>query len=331
MRTRTLLILALSFLAPLFAFAQNLSEVDFVPLTNIPALADAGNAAKLPDFLNSLYKLAIGAAAVLAVLQIVRAGIMYMGGDSVTEKKEAKNLITLSIGGLILILSPVIVFSIINPKILDLKIGGLDELANTEFSAYTKGAAIITNNGSTPSECVAYKAVALVSASPGCNTSGGYEKTPDSCCSSTATGKICCGTKNTVPTAHPPSTSAPSSCSIYSLVAPSSACTSGGYVKADNACCSSVGTEQVCCGLPKTTTTKTTPPASIWWGWRGRFQTSSGQESSQQQGPFKTKILCETSLRDWPAKNKLSSTGEFQCNCNADLSKQAGCSTAFSL
>lgn len=103
----------------------------FVPLTSIPGIQSAGNAATLPDFLNSLYKLAIGVAAVLAVLQIVRAGVMYMGGDSITEKKDAKNLIALSVGGLILVLSPVIVFSIINPKILSLQIGGLDELAST--------------------------------------------------------------------------------------------------------------------------------------------------------------------------------------------------------
>jgi hypothetical protein len=96
--------------------------VAFVSLTNSPALEGAGNAATLPTFVNSLYKIAIGLAAVLAVLQIIRAGIMYMGGDSVTEKKEAKSLIALSIGGLVLILSPVIVFSIINPSILDLKI-----------------------------------------------------------------------------------------------------------------------------------------------------------------------------------------------------------------
>ncbi|MEK7201599.1 MAG: pilin [Patescibacteria group bacterium] len=109
------------------------TSLGFVPLTSIPGIESAGNSATLPDFLNNLYKLAIGVAAVLAVLQIVRAGIMYMGGDSVWEKKEAKSLIALSVGGLILILSPVIVFSLINPKILELKIDGLDTLGDTRF------------------------------------------------------------------------------------------------------------------------------------------------------------------------------------------------------
>lgn len=115
---------------PVLAFAN--VDADFVPLTNIPGLLETGRTVVGPEglsaFLNSIYRLCIGAAAVIAVLQIMRAGIMYMGGDSVTEKKDAKNLIALSIGGLILVLSPVIVFSIINPRILDLKIEGIDAL-----------------------------------------------------------------------------------------------------------------------------------------------------------------------------------------------------------
>lgn len=106
---------------PSLALAQT-GGPGFIPLTNIPFLTETGNAFNLDSFLNGLYRLCIGAAAVLAVLQIMRAGIMYMGGDSVTEKKEAKNLIALSIGGLILVLSPVVVFSVINPEILSLKI-----------------------------------------------------------------------------------------------------------------------------------------------------------------------------------------------------------------
>ncbi|MBU2158941.1 pilin [Patescibacteria group bacterium] len=125
--TSTLGLLAL-LVVPALAFAAN----DFVPLTNIPVLFDTGNAINTPEglsiFLNNIYKVCIGVAAVVAVLQIMRAGIMYMGGDSVTEKKDAKNLIAMSIGGLILVLSPVIVFSIINPSILTLKIEGIDAL-----------------------------------------------------------------------------------------------------------------------------------------------------------------------------------------------------------
>lgn len=115
---------------PLVVFGQ--ADPGFVPLTtNAPFLDNVGNADSLSAFLNDIYKVCIGIAATLAVLQIMRAGIMYMGGDSVTEKKEAKNLIAMSIGGLILVLSPVVVFSIINPEILSLEIKDLSKLAST--------------------------------------------------------------------------------------------------------------------------------------------------------------------------------------------------------
>jgi type IV secretory pathway VirB2 component (pilin) len=150
MLNRTFFITILSFALPAVALAADTSGLGFVPLTSIPGIADAGNASTLPSFLNNVYKLAIGVAAVLAVLQIVRAGIMYMGGDSVTEKKDAKNLITLSIGGLILVLSPVIVFSVINPKILSLEIGGLNDLTTTKFgNATNSGNTAGSGNGNT--------------------------------------------------------------------------------------------------------------------------------------------------------------------------------------
>ena len=128
----TLFVLALLAL-PALALAQaTTTGTGFVPLTNVPFIEEAGNAFSLESFLNGLYRIAIGIAAVVAVLQIMRAGILYMGGDSVTEKKEAKNLIALSIGGLILVLSPVVVFSIIKPEILSLKIGNLEKLKPNE-------------------------------------------------------------------------------------------------------------------------------------------------------------------------------------------------------
>lgn len=109
------------------------SQMKFIPLTNVPFIQEAGGAFNLTDFLNGLFKICIGVAAVVAVLQIMRAGIMYMGSDSgFAEKKEAKNLIALSIGGLILVLSPVVVFSVINPEILSLKIAGVEDLAVAE-------------------------------------------------------------------------------------------------------------------------------------------------------------------------------------------------------
>lgn len=97
-------------------------SVGFIPLTDLPGLREAANSSTIPVFLNNVYKLCIGAAAVLAVLQIMRGGITYMLGDSITEKKEARTLMLMSVVGLMLVLSPVIVFGLIDPRILSLQL-----------------------------------------------------------------------------------------------------------------------------------------------------------------------------------------------------------------
>lgn len=190
---RTILLFALS-LVPVVAFAAD--GPAFVALTGIPALQNAGNADKLPDFLNGLYRIAIGFAAVLAVLQIIRAGIMYMGGDSVTEKKEAKSLISLSIGGLVLILSPVIVFSIINPKILELKIDGIQELASTTSAVYSAGGVITTSGEASSAACSPYRSIGYTAESRSCTSLGnGFGDISPICCNQLSAGNKCCGSR----------------------------------------------------------------------------------------------------------------------------------------
>ncbi len=185
------------FLFPLVLFAQATTSAElsagFVPLTNVDFIAQAGNAFSLEDFLNGLYRLCIGLAAVVAVLQIMRAGILYMGGDSVTEKKEAKNLIAVSIGGLILVLSPVIVFSIVNPEILNLKIGRINEL-NVELAtstASTTATSTITNPTVDRLQC----SISYVERrpAPDCSALGASWETISSQCCVAAGQNQCCG------------------------------------------------------------------------------------------------------------------------------------------
>ncbi|MEK9160922.1 MAG: pilin [Patescibacteria group bacterium] len=118
----TLLVLFATVVVIVFPQAVLAAE-GFTPLTQIPGIDTIASSSGLPEFLNNIYQLCIGAAAVLAVLQIMRGGIIYMMGDSITEKKEAKDLITMSIVGLLLVLSPAIVFGIIDPRILNLNVG----------------------------------------------------------------------------------------------------------------------------------------------------------------------------------------------------------------
>ena len=117
------LLLALAFLTlPILAFAAE--ELQFQPLTSIPAFEQFQASNNLSTFFDSLYKLCIGAAAVLAVFQIVKSGIIYSLGDTgFFEKREAKSTIMRAILGLLLVLSPAIVFSAIDERILNLDIG----------------------------------------------------------------------------------------------------------------------------------------------------------------------------------------------------------------
>jgi len=112
-----LLLLALVALAPVAVFAQEA----FVPLTSLPGIPDTVTSDTLTDFLNNLYKICIGVAAALAVFQIMHAGVKFMTNKgSISENEQARSLLQGAVFGLILVLSPVILFSIINPKILEL-------------------------------------------------------------------------------------------------------------------------------------------------------------------------------------------------------------------
>ncbi len=102
---------------PSILFAQ-----DFTSLTGIPAIQGATTADGFTELLNYIYRLAIGAAAIIAVFQIIRSGFEYLNFESVTDKKNARNRILMAFGGLLLALSPVIVFSVIDQRIYSLEL-----------------------------------------------------------------------------------------------------------------------------------------------------------------------------------------------------------------
>lgn len=189
--SRTLLLTMIALVpATLHAAGGDTSSLGFVPLTNIPGIEQAGNSATLSDFLNNLYKLCIGAAAILAVIQIIRAGIIYMGGDSITEKKEARSIITLAISGLILVLSPVIVFSIINPKILDLQIG-VDKL---QPSSTTAGSTSTGTTETTAEICANFEQPTAAPSDASCKAAvdPDFVKVANGCCAGLSSGSQCC-------------------------------------------------------------------------------------------------------------------------------------------
>ncbi|MFZ1988065.1 MAG: pilin [Minisyncoccia bacterium] len=138
------------FFAALVAHAQQ--NTGFVPLAEIKGLTDTATVSQgLPFFLRSLYTFCIGAAVVLAVIQIIRGGIEYMGGESVTNKEQGRNHITQAILGLILVLSPVIVFGIINKDITTLRFA-VDENLTIHATSTSQG------SGNTDQQCRVYGA-----------------------------------------------------------------------------------------------------------------------------------------------------------------------------
>ena len=109
----------------------------FTALAPIPGLTETGSAVvdstSLTIFFNNLYKYLIGLAAILAVIEIIWGGLEIATKDSVSKQTDGKNRITQAIFGLVLVLSPVVVFSIINPSILNLSLNltALDTASKT--------------------------------------------------------------------------------------------------------------------------------------------------------------------------------------------------------
>src|SRR4051812_14400790 len=90
-------------LLPLAASAQGTGSQEFAPLLpSLPGIQSLQSGTSFADFFSNLYRICIGLAAVISVLQLIRAGVLYMGGDSVTEKKQARDLIGSTLGGLLL-------------------------------------------------------------------------------------------------------------------------------------------------------------------------------------------------------------------------------------
>lgn len=108
----------------LLGLASHASAQGFVPLAPIPGLTEGGAAdsKNLADFFNNLYKYLIGLAAVLAIIEIIWGGLEISTQDSVSKQQDGKERIRQAIFGLVLVLSPVLVFSIINPSILNLSL-----------------------------------------------------------------------------------------------------------------------------------------------------------------------------------------------------------------
>jgi hypothetical protein len=84
-----------------------------------------GSSADRPDivaYLNSLFAVALGLAAIIAVIKIIIAGVKYMLSDVVTNKASAKDDIKNALLGLIILLTVYLILYTINPNLTRLDI-----------------------------------------------------------------------------------------------------------------------------------------------------------------------------------------------------------------
>ena len=108
-------LILLAALTPAIVFAQ----LEYSPLVET-GITSGGD---FSDYINNLYYLAIGLAALLAVIKIVIAGVKWMLSDVVTDKSSAKKDIRGALLGLVLILGAVIILNTINPQLTQVEVG----------------------------------------------------------------------------------------------------------------------------------------------------------------------------------------------------------------
>jgi len=101
----------------------------YVELVGVPGLGDASDIT-INQYVNALYSLAIGIAALLAVLKLIWAGAKYILSDVVTSKESAKKDIYTAILGLVIVISAVLILQTINRDLTDLTV--LDRICNQE-------------------------------------------------------------------------------------------------------------------------------------------------------------------------------------------------------
>lgn len=101
-------------------------DTGFTALAPIPKLTAVDstfiNGSTLANFFQNLYKYLIGVAAIIAIIMTIWGGLEMATKDSIPMKMQGKQRIYEALIGLLLVLSPVVVFSIINPDILNLSV-----------------------------------------------------------------------------------------------------------------------------------------------------------------------------------------------------------------
>lgn len=84
----------------------------------IPFVSQAEEDGSFSGYINAFFQLGIGIGILLAVLMFVYNGVIYMTSDVVGKKAEAKSAFFNIIGGVVLILTAVLILQTINPDLV---------------------------------------------------------------------------------------------------------------------------------------------------------------------------------------------------------------------
>jgi hypothetical protein len=98
-------------------FADQLGT--YQPLVPIDGSIDTATANNLPKYLEAIFKLAIGLAALFAVIMITVGGIQYMTSESIGGKEDGKERIENAVIGLLLAISSWLILYTVNPKTIE--------------------------------------------------------------------------------------------------------------------------------------------------------------------------------------------------------------------
>lgn len=107
-------------LLPLAIMAQE--KTGYNLLSPLPNTGGQTSTSDFGGYLNQMFRLAIGLAAIFAVFFMVVGGIEYMSTDAWTGKKDGMKKIQNAFWGLVLVLASWLILNTINPDILKLKL-----------------------------------------------------------------------------------------------------------------------------------------------------------------------------------------------------------------
>jgi hypothetical protein len=181
---------------PLLSFAETPpatgGAVDIQPLTNIPGLTDGGiNTTDLSTFFNTLYKYGVGLAGTLAVIFLMYYGFQYMTSQTPFKLGQSKDRLWEIFIGLLIVLTPIIVFGIINPKIFSFNVELFKSLALPQD--VTSGPRTTNpTTGDAANECIGPSQIVSGSCSTLGNGHDWFSVTSSCCTGTVGNGQTCC-------------------------------------------------------------------------------------------------------------------------------------------